>query len=323
MHEHARRWGILGTGNAARNMAAAIRSAKGSTLQAVATRTAGRREEARSLGARRWHESYEALVASDDIDVVHIATPHTTHFQNALLCLEAGKHVVCEKPLTLSRLEAEHLILGARSKGLFLMEAVWPRFLPAVIRNRELLEQGSIGHAQFVNTSFAIHLDPASNPRVFDPSLGGGVINELGTYVLAFAIGTMGPVLSSKAVSTQDARVPEQCLMQCVHVNGLSSGFCSLTFQGRNQVITAGSDGQSTLLPAAGKFERLSIWRRSSGEEIVENYPYTGTGYEFMVEHVNDCMRKKWIESPLMPLAESLDMASVLESCNQQCASSV
>ena len=299
-------------------MAAAIRSANGSTLQAVASRAGNRGGESRSFGAKEWHESYEALAASDTIDVVHIATPHTAHFQNTLLCLEAGKHVVCEKPLTLSKSQAEQMILAARSTGLFLMEAVWPRFLPAVIRHRELIEQGSIGRAQFVNTSFAIHIDPAAHPRVFDPSLGGGVLNELGTYPFAFAVEALGPVLSSKATTIQDGLVPEQCLLQCVHLRGLSSGFCSLKFQGRNQVVTVGSDGQLTLLPAAGKFERLSIWSRSSGKEILEDHSYAGTGYEFMVEHVNECIRGGGTESALMPLAESVNMAGTLENCNQQ-----
>ncbi len=322
MTEHALRWGILGTGNAARNIAAAVRSTEGCTLQSVASRTGTRSGESRSFGAEELHDSYEALAASDNIDVVHIATPHTAHFQNTLLCLEAGKHVVCEKPLSLSKVHAEQMILTATSKGLFLMEAVWPRFLPAVIRSRELIQQGSIGRAQLVNTSIAIHLDPATNPRVFDPSLGGGVINELGTYAFAFAIGIMGPVLSSKATSIQDGRVPEQCVVQCVHPKGLSSGFCSLKFQGRNQVATAGSDGELTLLPAAGKFEKLSIWSRSTGKAIMEDHAYTGTGYGFMIAHVNERIRNGWSESPLMPLAESLNAAGALESCNQQCSRS-
>ena len=320
MTEHATRWGILGTGNAARTIAAAIRSARDIMLQAVASRGGHRREQSRALGPRELHDSYEALAASDNIDVVHIATPHTAHFQNALLCLEAGKSVVCEKPLTMSRSEAEQLILLARSKGAFLMEAVWPRFLPAVIRSRELVEHGSIGRPQFVNTSIAIHLDPAAHPRVYDPSLGGGVINELGSYPLAFAIGIMGPVLGSKAISTQSGLVSENCLMQCVHQAGLSSGFCSLKFQGRNQVVIVASDGQLTLLPASGKFETLLIWSGNNGKEITEDHAYAGTGYEFMIEHVNECIREGWNESPLMPLADSLNMAGALESCNQQCS---
>lgn len=312
------RWGILGTGKAARNLSAAIRATIGGELQAIASRGEQGLAAAESLGAPRCYASYAALARSDEVDVVHIATPHTTHYENAMLCLEAGKHVVCEKPLTLSRSEAEALKLAAQAKRLFLMEAVWTRFLPAVVRSGELVRRGSLGTPQLVTTSVALRFDPAADARIFDPSLGGGALSEFGTYPLAFAVGYVGPVISCKALATHRGPVVGQVLFQCIHAHGLSSGFCALDFQGRNHVTVAGSEGQSTLLPASGRFERMSIWNRSTGKETLEDHPYEGTGYEFMVEHVNDCLRNGLTESPSMPLSDSINMAQALETCIAQ-----
>ena len=297
-------------------MAAAIRSDKRSVLQAVASRTKEGSDRFTELGATQLHASYATLAAFDEVDVVHIATPHTTHYENALLCLNAGKHVVCEKPLTLSGSHAEALFAAFRREGLFLMEAVWPRFLPAVIRHQRLIREGALGTPQFVSASFALRLDPASHPRIYDPALGGGVVNELGTYPLAFAVASLGPILSCRAMAKRHGAVPEQCLLQCLHAKGLSSGFCALNFQGRNYVTTVGTDGQSTLLPAAGRFEKLSILSYANGAETIEHHPYDGTSYELMVEHVNECIRDGLLESPLMPLAESLNIVSALENCH-------
>ena len=299
-------------------MATAIASASGSELQAVASRTSIPSEAAVSLGARRFHRGYEELLACRDIDVVHIATPHTAHYENTLLCLRAGKHVVCEKPFSLSKSHAEEMIMTARSKGLFLMEAVWPRFLPVVIRCGHLIREGAVGAVKLVNTLIAIRFDPAKDHRVFDPSLGGGALNELGTYPLAFAVAYLGPVLSCKASSTGGSRVNVQCLFQCVHAEGLSSGFCALNFQGRNHVTIAGSEGQVTLLPARGRFEKIAIWDRGTGNEVIEEHRYERSGYEFMVDHVNECVGDALLESRLMPLKDSLAMAEALESCNTQ-----
>ena len=300
-------------------MAAAISSASGSALQAVASRSPRAGGAGADFpGAPRFHTRYEELLASRDVDVVHIATPHTAHYENTLLCLNAGKHVVCEKPLTLSKLHAEKVIASARSKGLFLMEAVWPRFLPVVIRCEQLIRGGAIGAVQVVNTSIAIRFDRVKDRRVFDPALGGGALNELGTYPLAFAVGYLGPILSCKASSNADCGVDIQCLFQCVHAQGLSSGFCALDFAGRNHVTIVGSDGQAALLPAGGKFEKLALWHRGTGNEVSEERRYERSGYEFMVDHVNECIRDGLAESPRMPLAESLDVAGALERCGIQ-----
>jgi predicted dehydrogenase len=137
------RWGILATGNIAASMAEALNGITDAELLAVASRS---HESANRFGKQwnvpRRYGSYEALAADPDVEIVYIATPHNLHFDNMRMCLNAGKHVLCEKPLTLNAHEAAVCVNLAREKGLFLMEAVWMRFFPAMHRVRQWVAAG-------------------------------------------------------------------------------------------------------------------------------------------------------------------------------------
>lgn len=181
------RWGILGTGWIAHAQASDLLS-NGFTVSAVGSRTADAAQAfAGELGIRTAHSSYEDLVADDEVDVVYIATPHPSHAPNALLALAAGKHVLVEKPFTLNAREACTVTALAASRGLVALEAMWTRFLPHMLRIRDLLAEGAIGD---VRTLLADHnqqlsTDPLS--RILNPVLGGGALLDLGIYPVSFA----------------------------------------------------------------------------------------------------------------------------------------
>jgi len=140
------RWGILGTGKIARAMAQGLRDAPGAQLVAVASRSsAGAQAFGAEFEIEHRHASYQALADDGNVDVIYIATPHTQHAENALMCLAAGKHVVCEKPFTMHAREAQAVVALAREKKLFLMEAMWSRFLPAAQEARRIIASGEIG----------------------------------------------------------------------------------------------------------------------------------------------------------------------------------
>ena len=140
------RWGILGTGLIAGAFAADLVHTGTGEVTAVGSRSrAGAEAFGERYGVARRHASYEELVADPDVDVVYVATPHPFHHQNALLALEAGKHVLVEKAFTMNAAEAIELVVAARDRGLFLMEAMWTRFLPHVVEIRRLLADGALG----------------------------------------------------------------------------------------------------------------------------------------------------------------------------------
>src|SRR5215213_10403881 len=173
------RWGILGTGAIAKQFVQGLRSlpeahvfAVGSRSEASAAKFADRRN------IPRRHASYEDLASDPDVDVVYIATPHPFHAQNATLCLQAGKAVLCEKPFCVNAAEAERVVELARKKRLFIMEGMWTRFFPLMEEVRRLVSEGAIGEVRMLNVDFGFRaeLDPAS--RLFDQRLGGGALLE-------------------------------------------------------------------------------------------------------------------------------------------------
>src|SRR5215211_5790497 len=188
------RWGILGTGRIAGIFAEGLQSVEDAELVAVGSRTdAVAQAFGRRFGAARSHASYAALANDPDVDVIYVATPHTLHRENTLLCLAAGKPVLCEKPFAINAGEATEMIAAARERGLFLMEAMWTRFLPHIVRLRELLAAGTIGEVRMLKANFCFRTDFNPRGRLFDPALGGGGLLDVGIYPVSLASMILGP----------------------------------------------------------------------------------------------------------------------------------
>ncbi len=182
------RWGILGTGGIARKFATGLQALDDAALVAVGSRSAETADRfADQFGAPRRHASYAALAADPEVDAIYVATPHSLHQENSLLCLEAGKPVLVEKPFTINAQEARALIDAARARRVFLMEAMWTRYIPLMVEVRRLLAEGAIGEVRMVAADFGYRTryDPAS--RAFDPALGGGGLLDVGVYPISLA----------------------------------------------------------------------------------------------------------------------------------------
>src|SRR5215216_7626821 len=182
------RWGILGTGNIASQFARGLVALDDAELVAVGSRTA---ESAEAFGERfsapRRHASYAALASDPDVDAIYIATPHPLHHDNTIMGLEAGKAVLCEKPFAINAGQAQAMIATARERGVFLMEAMWTRFLPHMVRLRELLAAGAIGEVRMLQADFGFRTSFNPQSRLFDPALGGGALLDVGVYTISFA----------------------------------------------------------------------------------------------------------------------------------------
>ncbi|MGH2547899.1 MAG: Gfo/Idh/MocA family protein, partial [Thermomicrobiales bacterium] len=171
------RWGILGTGGIADKFATGLQDTPDAVLAAVGSRTIEAATAfAERFGNPRTHGSYQDLVNDPDVDIIYVATPHPIHHSAARLCLEAGKAVLCEKPFTLNAGEAADLIAYARERKLFLMEAMWSRFLPAAQRFRQLVADGAIGEPRILHADFGFRGNGDPTHRLFAPSLGGGAL---------------------------------------------------------------------------------------------------------------------------------------------------
>src|SRR5690606_11576497 len=188
------RWGIAGTGHIAERFVAGLRQLDDAEVVAVGSRSIERAGDfADRHGIPHRHGAAEDLAADPDVDIVYVASPHAGHEHDTLLQLEAGHPVLCEKPFALSRVQAERMVAAARERNLFLMEAMWTRFLPAYGALRDLLAAGAVGTPLVVEADFGFRrpLDPAH--RLFDRALGGGALLDLGIYALQLASLVLGP----------------------------------------------------------------------------------------------------------------------------------
>ncbi|WP_290058398.1 Gfo/Idh/MocA family protein [Amycolatopsis solani] len=182
------RWGLLAAGTIAGHFAAGVEESRHGTLTAVGTREASRaREFAARFDIPKAYGSYEDLLADPEVDAVYVSTPHALHKQWAIAAAEAGKHVLCEKPLTLTAADAEAVIAAARKHDVFLMEGFMYRLHPQTRRLAELIASGAIGEVRAVDTSFSFDSNPEETARLSDPALGGGGILDVGCYCTSLA----------------------------------------------------------------------------------------------------------------------------------------
>lgn len=312
-------WGILGPGRIAVKFAAGLRHAAGARLVAVGSRSAERAARfAAAHGAARAHAGYEALAADPGVDAVYVATPHPQHAAACILCLEAGKPVLCEKPLTVNAAEARAVATCAREHGVLLMEGMWTRFIPATAALRALIEAGEIGepHVVHADIGFASTPDPAS--RLYAPELAGGALLDLGVYGVAFAsmlLGTPSAVAAAAHVGTTG--VDERTSVSLRYPGGAVAALtCSLITRSPHLASVMGSGGYVTVGPPFWKGARLTVHRGAAAPDE-RSYPIAGNGFNYEAEHFMELIRAGARDSPLMPLAESIAISETLDAARR------
>jgi predicted dehydrogenase len=314
------RWGIAATGNIAHTFAGGLAQLDDAEIAAVGSRSADRAGEfAVEVGAARAHGSYQDLAADGGVDVVYVASPHARHEADALLFLEAGKHVLCEKPMALNRAQAERMAAAARVRRLFLMEAMWSRFLPSWQLVRRLVAQGRIGEPLVVEADLGFRrpIDPAH--RLFDRALGGGAALDLGVYPVSFASFLLG---TPDGVSAQghigETGVDEQFAAALHHPGGalaVAKGAIR-AWLGSTARVT-GSEGWLRLPAMMHGATHVDVGDVDGGRERVET-PYEGEGLRFQATEVHRCLREGLTESPVMPLDETCAVAGTLDAIRAQ-----
>jgi predicted dehydrogenase len=313
------RWGIIGTGGIARAFARELTRTDSGTVAAVGSRSL---ETARAFGAGRPHGSYEALVGDPGVDAVYVGTPHPFHHANARLALEAGKPVLVEKAFTINAAEARDLVGLAREQRLFLMEAMWTRFLPHMAEIRRMLAAGELGELVTVQADHGqwFALDPFH--RLFNPQLGGGALLDLGVYPVSFA---------SMVLGTPD-RVIALGTPAFTGVDGQTSillGYPS----GAQSVINCTSAAKSpTRAAIVGTEARIEIGQRWYGQTAFDLIPRDGeprryeagvpSGLRFEADEVARCLAEGLLESPLMPLDETVSIMETMDEVLAQVAAS-
>lgn len=239
------RWGILATGNIARSFAADLRDA-GITMTAVGSRRGESAAEfAAEFGIATAHGSYENLVADSDVDAIYVATPHPMHLEAALLAIDAGKHVLVEKPFTLSQPDAQVIADRAAAEGVVVMEAMWTRFLPHMVRVRQLVAEGALGEVRTVIADHTQSLPTDPEHRLQNPALGGGALLDLGIYPVSFAVDILGlPTGVQAHAAMTPTGVDRQTAMIFSYDDGRQAVLhCALDTAGSNRAVVIGTEG--------------------------------------------------------------------------------
>jgi dihydrodiol dehydrogenase / D-xylose 1-dehydrogenase (NADP) len=314
------RLGILGTGNMARQFAAALHHAGNIELIAAGSRRQESAERfAREFGLRKFHAGYEELAADRDIDLVYVATPHSCHLSNTLMCLDAGKAVICEKPFAINANEAAAMIAKAREKKLFLMEAMWTRYIPAVVRLRELLAEDAIGEVQLMIAGGAFMPDFTPEAYLFRPELGGGVLLDAGVYLVSMAsmvFGAPGKILAAGCIGERGIDEHDALLLQ--HDGGaLASLYVSLRARSSPDMTLLGDGGKIYLHAPVFAPRMLTLGVHGKGEEVL-NFPFAGNGYQFQAIEAAKCILAGRTESVSMPLDETLGIMRTLDEVRNQ-----
>jgi len=314
------RWGVVGPGRIAEKVVEDFAVVDGARAVAVASRSLDRaRSFADRHGLERAHGSYAEILADPDVDVLYLATPHPQHHALALGALQAGKALLVEKAFTATTAGAAEVIDLARETGIFVMEAMWTRFQPAVVAVRELVADDAIGQVRSVQADLGVarEYDPAD--RLFDLALGGGALLDLGVYVVSFAqmlLGTPERVLATGSLFPSGADAEATLLLD--HGDGRAA---TLTTSLRNalpgQARVFGTTGWIDVLPRFHHPDTIVLHRPGADPETITRTPL-GAGYAHELIEVTECLRAGRSESAVMPLDDTLAVQAVLGEAAEQ-----
>ncbi|YCK81300.1 Gfo/Idh/MocA family oxidoreductase [Arthrobacter sp. D3-18] len=314
------RWGILGTGFIAGLQTQDLKE-NGFTVQAVGSRSLDSSKAfAEKYGVTAAHGSYEDLVADPLVDVVYIATPHPFHHANALLALNAGKHVLVEKAFTMNAREAQDIVDLAESKGLVALEAMWTRFLPHMIRVRELIAAGAIGDVRKVVATHnqSLPKDPAH--RLNDPALGGGALLDLGIYPISFAFDTLGTPASIKASASMSATgVDRQTAAIFEYADGAQAIVdCELDAASANRAMVIGTEGWIDIEHTWYNPVPFTVFGVDG--TVVERYdqPVNSRGMQYQAAELERLIRTGETAGTVLPPGESVAIMAAMDEIRQQ-----
>ena len=314
------RWGLIAPGKIAHVFAQSMDVIGDAELYAGASRDLGRAGAfAQQYHAPKYYDSNEALLNDPDVDAVYIASPHRFHYEQARLCIEAGKPVLCEKPLTVNAAQAEELFRLAKEKQVFLMEALWSKFLPVYPKIFEWLEAGKIGQINAVQSSFGFAIPKERKERLYDPELAGGALLDMGVYNLTFSQWILGgkPTKLHAEAKIGDTGVDEVTSVEMVYPGDVLSQFtCTCTTMMENVLTICGTEGFIKIQPMFWGSEEVSLIR--PGEKIDVFRPHRRNGFEFEVEEAMGCIREGKLESEGRTHAETLAVMELLDEVRKQ-----
>jgi predicted dehydrogenase len=309
------RWAMVGTGFMLQLIARDFGLAEGVQLQVLVSRSEERaRQAAQEHGIPESSGDLGAVLARDDIDIVYVATPHTQHASIARAALEAGKAVLVEKPMTTNAADTRALCAFAQERGLFLAEAMWTAFAPAIVDLRQRVAAEEIGEVQLLTASFSFAFPRKPDSRLWDPQLGGGTTLDQGVYPLSLAHMVLGAPTSITAVGTVRDGVDVEVVSVLDHAKGARS-VCTTSMRaiGHSGALIAGTKGAIELPPPFWAADRLTVRTLTAPEPVEVVHEREGAGYTPMLEAVSSAVLAGETQHELRTHAESIAVAETMD----------
>lgn len=313
------RWGILGLGKISHKFAQDLKTVQGAILYAVGSRSQDKADAfAQQYHVKKSYGSYKDLLKDKSVDVVYIATPNVFHCENTLSCLYAGKAVLCEKPFALNKHEVKKMISLARTKNLFLMEALWTNFMPTIETLMEFKIQNTYGKIKHLKAEFCFEAPFDPDKRLFNPKLGGGALLDIGIYPVYLALKLLGKpnyISSESKISSTQVDLETKIIFE--YDSGVRADlFCSFDKTTPSEAFISYEKAEVKLNSRFHDTDKMSITTNEG--TTLKDFAYQAKGYHFEIGHVQQCIKNGLTESPSMPFEFSTELIKTLDKIRKQ-----
>lgn len=311
--------GIIGCGNIAGVMAATLKRMSSVRCYAVASRSISKAEQfAEQWGAKAAYGSYEELVQDKKVDLVYIATPHSEHYDNAMLCIRNKKAVLCEKAFMANQKQAEEILTFAESQQVLVAEAMWTRYMPMLKTIKEVLESGVIGEPVMLTGNLGYEME--HKERLNDPALAGGALLDVGVYALNFASMLFGNEIEkmTSACTYTDTGMDRQSSFTLIYKNGKMAVLnCTMSGVSDRHGMIYGTKGYA-VIENINNFESMTVYNKEYQKVGFYKRAKQISGYEYEVEACVKALKEGWLQCPDMPHAETLKMMEWMDALRQE-----
>lgn len=307
-------WGILGTGNIAHKFARSLVLLDNVRLQAVGSRELEKAESfAHEFGFRKAYGSYEELLSDPELEVVYISSPHSHHLEHTMLALGNGKHVICEKPMSLNERETGIMASEAQKRGLFLMEALWPPFQPSYQKVDEILSGGKMGRIMHMRGKFAFITPYDEERRTYNISLGGGSLLDVGIYPVMDILRYIGEPSVVEAISKITPTGADESTAAILRFEDGRMAEVYSSFGNMGGTATEFNCENGNLILSRGRDRSQHLVIEYGGESEERIFTPPAHGYQYEAVEVMNCLDKGLTESAVVPLSFSLAIARTLD----------
>lgn len=313
------KWGIIGPGAIANAFAKEVNNSQGGKVIAVFGRNEERAKNfSEKHNIEKYYSDINKFLSDDNIDAVYIATPHNYHMEYAIKCIKAKKHILCEKPFSYNYKTSKEVLDLAKENNVFIMEALWTLFLPAINKTKTWVKENKIGKVKLITANFGFKSEEDVNSRLYNADLAGGALLDVGIYPILFSNFIMNDIpkeIKATAVMTRTG-VDETDVINLKYKDGaLASLTCSIAAETDNTAVIYGEKGK-IVIPTFWMAKEAYLYSYESEEKFEEKY--NEAGYKYEIIEANNCIVNKVLESDIASHDVTLCLAKIMDEIREQ-----